>query len=176
MKKHKRNSSVYSIAIGAMMSALAIIIMEIGVLLEIADLTSAMVASLLIWFLQIEFSTSVSISSFFVISVLSFVLLPSKLPCFYFVLLYGWYPIFKYQFKNRTLKKQVKITLKCIAWAVATVLQEILARNLLGYVQNRYVTATIIILVFITYFLYDIFLTKVAIIYYYKWRKHLFKN
>ena len=74
MKKHTRDSGVYSIAVGAVMSALAIIIMEIGALLEVADLTGAMVASLVVWFLQIEFKTSVALSSFFVISILSFIL------------------------------------------------------------------------------------------------------
>ena len=176
MKKHTRDSGVYSIAVGAVMSALAIIIMEFGALLEVADLTGAMVASLVVWFLQIEFKTSVALSSFFVISILSFILLPSKLPGFYFVLLYGWYPVFKYRFKNKSAKKRLNLILKCIAWAIAALLQEILARNLLGYIQNKAVTAAIIALVFITYFLYDIFLTKIAIIYHFKWRKYIFKN
>ena len=176
MKYRKRRSAVFSIAVGAMMSALAVVIMELGALLEIADLTGAMVASLLIWFLQIEFSTSIACGSFFVISLLSFILLPSKLPSFYFVLLYGWYPILKNKCDGARINRFTKLLIKIVTWSVAVTLEEILARNLLGYVQNIAMTGLIIGMTFLSYVLYDFMLTRIAIVYRYKWRKHIFKQ
>jgi len=176
MKNRKRRSGVFSIAVGAMLSALAIIIMELGALLEIADLTGAMLASLVIWFLQIEFSTSIAAGAFFVVSLLSFLLLPSKLPSFYFILLYGWYPLLKYKCDSAPLYRSVKWLIKVGAWILAVTLEEILARSILGYVQNALITGLIVIMTFLSYLLYDYMLTRIALIYRYKWRKHIFKS
>ena len=112
MKRNLQKSSVFSVAMCAMMSALAIIIMAIGAILEIADLASAMFASLLIWFIQIEFSASYAVLSFAVSSLLSFLFLPSILPAFYFTLLYGWYPPLKYLLDTKIKQKQICFIVK----------------------------------------------------------------
>ena len=158
------------------MSALAVVIMELGALLEIADLTGAMIASILIWFLQIEFSASIAISSFLVTSLLSFLILPSKLPFFYFTLLYGWYPPLKFFLEKRKVKQYLKTIIKFTVWLIAVTIEEILARNVLGYIQSAWLTAIIVGATFVSYLLYDILLTRIALIYQYKWRKHIFKG
>ena len=79
-----------------MMSALCVIIMALGAAISIGDMASAMASSFLILFICIEFSLSHGFGTFLAAGILSFILLPTQTPFFYFALLYGWYPILKY--------------------------------------------------------------------------------
>ena len=178
MKNYKknRNSTSFRAAYISMVSALAVAIMLVGTFLEIADLASAMVASFLVWFISIEFGISSSLSCYAVISLLSFFTLPSKLPTFYFVILYGWYPSINHILHIKVRIKWVRFAAKTVFTVICVILEEFLARNLLGYIQSRIMTAVIIIVSLLIYIPYDVLLSKFGILYIKKWRKYIFRH
>ena len=163
-------------AVISMIAALAVVIMLVATFLEIADLASAMVASFLVWFIGVEFGLSNAFSCYAVTGVLSFLLLPSKLPAFYFVLLYGWYPPTKLMLHKKISTHWIRFIIKAFITVIAVILEEVLARNLLGYVQTHLMTAIIVLLSLFIYIPYDILLSKLAIVYIKKWRKHIFRQ
>ena len=145
-------------------------------LLEIADLASAMLASLLIWFLQIEYSYTYSCSAFFAAAILSFLLLPSKLPFFYFSTLFGWYPIAKQLIEQKISKRLGRFLCKATLAIAAVTLEEALARSVLGYIQTFALTAVIVITTLFCYVMYDILLSRFTIVYYKKLRRYIFRK
>ncbi len=159
-----------------MLSALAVVLLLIGATLEIADLASAMVASFLIWFIGIEFGLSYAFMSFCVTAGLSFLFLPVKLPAFYFILLYGWYPLIKLFLEKRIRPRPICIAVKSAFAVIAVILEELLARWLLGYVQTALVTILIVTVSLVLYVPYDILLSRLAVIYIKKWRNHIFRH
>ena len=172
----KRNYAALRAAYISVASAVSVVIMLIGAFLEIADLACAMAVSFLVWFIGIEFGISDSILCYGVISVSSFLLLPSKLPVFYFVLLYGWYPSIKLILHKKIKIEYIRLIIKSVIILVCVILEEFLARSLLGYVQTKQLTAIIVIVSIIIYIPYDMLLSKLAVLYIKKWRKHIFRQ
>lgn len=159
-----------------MMSALCVIIMALGAAISIGDMASAMASSFLILFICIEFSLFHGFGTFLAAGILSFILLPTQTPFFYFALLYGWYPILKYCIEKRVKRRLPRFAIKFGICFVASVIEETLARMLLGYTKSTLIMVFYIVIQCVIYLLYDKCLDVLAINYVYKWRKHLFRS
>ncbi len=88
------------IALCAIMSALGVLILFAGAVIDIFSLTAAAVASLLISVVMIEVGACYPWLVWGVTSVLSLILLPNKLPAIMYFVLCGFYPILRGYFER----------------------------------------------------------------------------
>ena len=95
MKKQKKRSIAKDIAFSAILCALGTVLLFLGSILEIIDITMAALASFLIVISMIEIGGYMPYLVFGCTSVLSFLLLPNKSAALFYVLFFGFYPILK---------------------------------------------------------------------------------
>lgn len=79
----------------AMLCALGVILMAIGALIEVLDLSTAALASLLCVFAVIELGRGYPWAVWAITSLLSLLLLPQKTPALFYTVFLGYYPILK---------------------------------------------------------------------------------
>ena len=82
------------IAVCAMLSALGVVVLGIGSVLSVMDISMAVIASLFCIFAVIEYGGAAPWLVFLVTGVLS-LLLPQKAPAAMYLLFFGYYPILK---------------------------------------------------------------------------------
>ena len=93
--KSMRRRRTRRVAICALLSAMGVVILYLGALIDVLDLSVAVIASLLCVFAVIEMGGVWPWLIYAVVSVLSLVLLPQKSPAVVFALYAGYYPILK---------------------------------------------------------------------------------
>lgn len=90
----ERKSNTRELVLSAILCAFSVLLIFLGSVIEVMDLTAAMLASILTAVVLIEAGKSWPWLTYAVVSVLSFLLIPNKLPAIIFVLT-GYYPIIK---------------------------------------------------------------------------------
>ena len=88
-------STTKKIAMAAVLSALGAVILTIGSFISVLDLSSAAIAGFVIVIAVIELQKYYPVLMYFVISILSGLMLPNKYPVLFFIFFGGFYPIFK---------------------------------------------------------------------------------
>lgn len=83
------------LTVSAMLSALGVVILSLGALVDVLDITTAVVASFLIIYAVIEMGGAYPWLIWLVTSCLSLLLLPQKTPALFYALFAGFYPILK---------------------------------------------------------------------------------
>jgi len=94
LKKSKR------IALSAILSALSVLFLYLGSVIEVLDLTTGAFASIIIVLAVIEIGGSSPWLIYAVTSVLSILLLPNKFPAVLYILFCGIYPILKEMYER----------------------------------------------------------------------------
>jgi len=94
-KKPNRLSPTKKIALSAILSSLGVVFLSIGSLIDVLDLSSAAIAGFVIVIAVIELRGRYPVMMYFVISLLSVLVLPNKYPALFFIFFGGFYPIFK---------------------------------------------------------------------------------
>jgi len=94
MKKTKK------IAVAAILAAFGVAILYLGALIEVLDLSVALLASFLILFCMAELGKSVSLSVYLITALLSLLLLPNKSPALLYAAIFGYMPITKFLFER----------------------------------------------------------------------------
>ncbi len=103
------------LALCAIISALAVLVLFLGSVIEVLDLTAAMLASILCVVILIEIGSFWPWLTYAVTATLSLLLLPNKLPAAVF-LLTGYYPIIKQKLEK--LKKPLAWLLKILIFNI----------------------------------------------------------
>ncbi len=154
-----------------MLSALSVILLYLGSLIEVVDLSMAVIASLACVFAVIEYGKSAPWLVFGVTATLSLVLLPNKSPAAVYALFFGYYPILKEKFEKKPLV--VNWVLKEVVFNVALVFIFIAMKLLLllpdGILPILYVIA--VVLCELIFILYDFALTRLISLYVYRLRR-----
>ena len=154
-----------------MFSALSVALLYAGSVIEVFDLSAAVIASLLCVVAVIEYGGSAPWMVYAVTSVLSFILLPYKMPAFMYAVFFGFYPIIK-----EKLEKHLN---RWIAWVVkeiifnAAIFAIIAASKWLFLTEDSPIgfDIAVIVLAEVVLVLYDIAMTGVITVYLYKIRK-----
>ena len=158
------------IAICAMLSALGVVVLGIGSMISVMDISMAVIASLFCIFAVIEFGGSAPWLVFLVTGVLA-LLLPQKAPAMMYLLFFGYYPIIK-----EKLEKLPKVT----AWILKeAIFQVVLVAMLLLYHFVFMASGTtpwtmyvlIAVIAEIVFPIYDFALTRLITLYIYHLRK-----
>ena len=84
-----------------MLSALGVVLLYIGSLVEALDLSAAVLASLACIIAVIEYGKGAPWAVYGVTSVLSLILLPVKTPAAFYAIFFGFYPILKEKIERR---------------------------------------------------------------------------
>ena len=79
----------------SIMCALSVVILSLGSVIEIIDITSAALASFIVAVCMIELRSYFPVLLYFATSVLAFLLLPNKTVAFMYIMFFGFYPILK---------------------------------------------------------------------------------
>lgn len=168
MKTNPKNKTRI-LALCSLFSALGVIILYMGALIEVIDLTMAVVASLLVILAVIEFGGAYPWLIYAVTSLLSFLLLPNKFVVLVYVAFAGFYPILKSKLER--LKGIICALLKLGVFNVCLIVMWWVSRLLVVPLDTEYglaITAVILNAVFI---LYDFALTRLITSYLFIWRK-----
>ena len=92
--------STKKLTVASMLCALCFVLMLIGSLIEVVDLSAAALASFAVIFAVIELGGAYPTLIWLSASVIGFLLLPNLLPAVYFSMFFGWYPIAKNYFER----------------------------------------------------------------------------
>ena len=86
---------IKKLALSSVLSALGVVVLSLGSFIEVLDLSAAAIAGFVIVIAVIELGKYYPVLMYFVISLLSLLLLPNKYPALFFIFFGGFYPIFK---------------------------------------------------------------------------------
>lgn len=154
-----------------MLSALGVILLYVGSVIQVADLSMAVLASLLCVFAVIEYGKTAPWLVFGVTSVLSLVLLPQKTPAVVYTLFFGFYPILKERFEK--FDRVRCIVFKELVFNAALIVILLAMKFLfLEFTDIPFMLYLIaIVLCEAVFLVYDFALTRLISLYVYKLRK-----
>ena len=170
----KASKQVKYLTVSAMLCALGIVMLGLGSLVEVLDLTFAVIASLLTVYAVIEIGGPYPWLIWIVTSVVALLLLPLKTPVLFYALLTGYYPILKQKIERKlarlpawTLKTGVLAISLGVIWGVMKLFLPDLLEGPGGWIA----IATAIALSIISFVLYDICLTRLITLYFVRLQK-----
>ncbi|MBE6546267.1 MAG: hypothetical protein E7668_02350 [Ruminococcaceae bacterium] len=171
MNKNNRSANIRKLTTCAMLAALGVVLLYLGSMIEVADLSMAVLASLLCVFAVIEYGGSAPWLVFGVTGLLSLILIPQKTPAVFYLLFFGYYPILKEKLEKRP--RVISWVLKEVIFNIALVLILVLSRFLLMASDAQPILLYVIfaVLAEAIFPLYDIALTRLISLYLYKLRK-----
>ncbi len=172
MGKMKISNRTRRLTMGAMFTALGVILLWLGAVVEVLDLSLAAIASLLTVLGVIEFGGGFPWLVWLATSALSLILLPSKFPALLYLLFAGVYPMAKAIFERRhyilawVLKLSFFNTGLLFLIAICTWVLK-LPDTGLGFTVVTFAVANL------TFVLYDIALGRLILLYMFKLRPRL---
>ena len=171
--KHKHRNQTKRLTVCAMLSAMGVVLLSIGSLIEAIDLTAAVLASLLIIYAVIELRGAYAWMTWGVTALLGLLLLPyPKTPALFYLFI-GLYPILKEQLEK--LGRIPCFLLKLVTFHVMVAL-------LLGIIRLffpsdlptlNYMLLITYLLALLTFVLYDFALTRFITFYLVRLRDRL---
>ena len=179
MKNKKRNNSGYTtkkLTVCALLAALGVIIMYVGSLMEVLDISMSVLASLLCVIAVIEYGKSAPWMIFLVTSILAFLLLPNKSPAYFYAVFFGFYPILKEKFEKKPkvlcwILKEIVFNVCLAGMVVITVF--LLIDPTKSTLINPFTISAAVVLAEAVFILYDIALTRLISFYIFNLRKRL---
>lgn len=165
-----KKSKVKQLTVCAALSAIGVVLLSIGPLIDVLDASLAVLASILCIVAVIEYGKAAPWLVFSVTAVLSLVLMPQNSAAIMYLLFFGYYPILKEKLEklSRVLSWVLKELIFNAAMAVCIVVIKLL------FLPTAEVSAlTYVILVLIceaVFVLYDIALTRLITFYIYRLR------
>lgn len=186
-RRTRRSGSTRRIAMCAVLCALAVVMLGLGAIIEVIDITAAAMASLVLLPILLCYGTKYAWLSYAVTGVLGVLLMPQSLGAWMFAGLTGFYPI---------VKQRLDRLPRVLGWAVKLLL---LAAVLLLYLGIFYfillggegslfdaflkgfgeedgtplMAWAVIILSLFTYILFDLLIDRLLILYYLRWQKRV---
>ena len=172
--RNNAGSNARRVTLCAMFCALGVVLMYLGSIIEVLDLSTAVLASLLGVIVVIEYGGPWPWAVWGVTGVLSLILLPNKLPGVMYVLFFGFYPLVKEKIESLP-KKGVQWVLKMTVFNVALAILLVLMNTVLlteevakAIWELQVIAALLANVVFVVY---DIAMTRLISLYLFKLRR-----
>ncbi len=168
MAKKSNGYPAKKLAVCAMLAALGVVLLTFGALIEVIDISMAVIASLLSIVAVIEYGGSAPWMVYGVTAILSVLLIPNKTPAVFYAFFFGFYPILKEKFEKKNMV--MSWLLKEITFNISLALMGAAAIYLmLGTTNNDLITPVYIgiavVLAEVVFVLYDIALTRLISFY-----------
>lgn len=161
------------LAVSAMLAALGVVLLWLGALVEVLDLSMAAIASMLAVFAVIEMSRRYAILVYAVTALLSLLLLPVKTPALIYAAFAGYYPVLKAILEGKLPRGAawcLKVLIFCAGVAVALFVG---GKVLLVDLSWLWANWWYLLLTVPVFLLYDVALTRLISAYIQKWRARL---
>lgn len=169
----KRSFFDKRIVVCGALCALAVIILYLGALIEVLDLSMGAIASLVIVLIVIEMGYSYAWISYAAVSILSVILLPQKFAAILFAAFMGFYPIVK-SYLEKIGSAVLRWVIKLLTANAALVVFFLAVKY---FVPNELETDLMMWTLYImsngAFILYDIAVSKLITAYFYKFRERL---
>ncbi len=167
-----RKNSTLALVIGAAVSALGVITLALGSVLQVLDLSAAVIASLFVVFAVIELRGSYPYLVYAVTAILAVLLLPVKTAALAYLCFTGYYPIMKSKLEKSRLSRVLcwlcKILFFNTVLAIVTVVALFVLR--IPVPRSFYWMLPLLTPVFV---LYDVALTRLITFYMVRLRDRL---
>ena len=175
MNKKSNEYSTNKLTVCAMLAALGVVLLYAGSLIEVLDISMAVIASLLYVIAVIEYGGSAPWLIYGVTAILSALLLPNKTPALLYVVFFGFYPILKEKLEKKPrvicwVLKEITFNVCLVVLALATYFLFTVKDNAL---INPITVAIALVLCEAVFILYDIALTRLISFYIVNIRKRL---
>ena len=157
-----------------MLCALGVVILGLGSLIEVLDLTVSVIASLLTVYAVIEIGGVYPWLIWIVTSVIALLLLPLKTPVLFYALLTGYYPIIKQKIERRMARLPawaLKMGVLAVSLGIIWGFMRLFLPDLLESSGGWIMIATTVGLAVLSFVLYDICLTKLITLYFVRLQK-----
>lgn len=171
MKRKTPVNKTRALALCSVFSALGVIILYMGALVEVLDLSMAVVASLLVIIAVIELGGMYPWLIYAVTSALSLLLLPNKFAAIVYFAFAGFYPILKEKIER--IKGLVCLALKLGVFNLCLLAMFGVAKALTLPLVFEFSVWIIVISLNLVFVFYDFALTRLITAYIYVWRKKL---
>ena len=182
--KNDKKNLTKKITLSAILSALGVIFLMLGSIIDVLDLSSAVLAGFTIAVGVIEIGGKYPAVMYTVISLLSLLILPNKYPAVFFIFFGGFYPIFKAYLErfHYIIAWTVKFSMFNVFFVFMILTVRFLSeKNFLPPLENiNFLSSFRESLIFvgfvianIVFLLYDIAMTKIITLYIVKIRKIL---
>lgn len=169
--KNKIRNKTRALTLCSIFSALGVIILYLGSLIEVIDLSMAVAASLLVVIAVIELGGIYPWLIYTVTSVLSILLLPNKFVALVYFAFAGFYPILKAQIER--IKGIVCALIKLAVFNLCLFVMWTVAKIFVVPFELIYGIVITVIILNLVFVLYDFALTRLITRYIYAWRKKL---
>lgn len=162
-----------NLATAAILSALGVVILFMGSIIQVLDLSMAVIASIIIIYAMIELRGAWPYLIFAVTSLLSMFLLPDKFVGVVYLGLAGYYPILKFHFEKK-LPLIAEWIAKLVVFNIALTAVIFVSVHLLHLPGDEIGFGWVIYLLGNAVFvIYDLALTNLISFYFFKLRKRL---
>lgn len=171
LRKKRKQSKI--IAFCSVLSALGVVILYLGAILEVLDISCAALASMLCIIVYAEIGGVYPWLVYGVTGALSLLLLPSKFGAVMYVCLAGFYPMLKVLFE-RFVSRFLEWLCKIILFNIAMTAMIIIATFVFSVADmGRMYILTLYVVGNVTFVIYDIALGMLIRLYYLKFRRQL---
>lgn len=182
--KFLKNTS--KIALGAIMSGLSIALMILTTIIPFLSYAVPAICGTLIIILVTECGKKWALLVYACVSILSLILIPDKSAGAAYALIFGYYPVVKTIFENK-FSRHIALIFKLIIANIVLLLSYYISLKFFGidtegiewitpYLTKWYVAPIIIVFASVFFYMYDIVLSRLAIIYKKRWRKKFMKS
>jgi hypothetical protein len=168
---NKRSERIRALAVCAMLASLGCVVLYLGSLIDVLDISMAVIASLFAVVAVIEYGGAAPWAVFALTGIISLIILPNKAPALMYAAFLGFYPIIKEKLE-RLRNKIFSWAFKEIIFNVCLVIMMAAAKYFLIPLDNMFVFEVIFFgLANVTFVLYDIALTRLISLYLFRIRK-----
>lgn len=185
--RHSNRHATRRIAMCAVLCALSVVILGLGAIIEVLDLTAAALAALILLPVLLCYGTRYALLSYAVAAVLGVLLMPQSLAAWMFAGLTGFYPIIKNRLDRlpRVLGWLIKLLLlTAVLFLYLGVFYFLMMGGegsftdafLLGFGEKDgppVMALAVIGLSVFTYILFDLLIDRLLILYYLRWQKRV---
>ena len=173
----KASGKIKRMTLSAMLIALSVLFLFLGSLLDVLDLSTAALASLLVVYAVLELGGAYPYAIWLGTTLLGLLLLPQKSPVIFYALFAGYYPIAKAALEKK-LPQWLAWILKLAIFHVALVLFALVLKlffpgELSSYTEARWLPFALYGLALACFVLFDIALSRLIPFYYARLQKHL---
>ncbi len=173
----------------AVLSALAVVALGVGTLIEVMDLTAASLAAVVILLALQVFGPRYALLAYAVTGVLGLLLMPQSLAVWTFVGLTGYYPVLKARLDRlpRLLAWTLKLALFAAVMAACVLVFHFLVMGGTGAVMDSFLAVfgeaggraalgwAVLALSLLTFVLFDLLISRLLILYRLRWQRRVEK-
>ncbi|MBQ7173650.1 MAG: hypothetical protein IJR88_06005 [Clostridia bacterium] len=173
----RASTRLKKLTVSALLVALGVLFLYLGSLLDVLDLSTAALASLLVAYSVLELSGPYPYFLWLGTSLLGLLLLPQKSPALFYALFAGYYPIVKAIFEKK-LPGWLAWILKILVFhvslaAFAGVLKLFFPGELSTYFEKPWLPLALYGLSLVCFVLFDLLLSRLIPLYYNRLQKYL---